>query len=240
MINNLTSAQHSRIEDELYAQEEILWAGTPTPLRALGGGSLVSAGASAGILVLVLGIIFTFRSMAFSGFEGMPMMGPPPAIFTLITLIMALTFGLVLLSPLWQWLNARNTLYAITNQRILILDGVLSQNATSYHAADIERIERRTYGNGRGDIIFRRETRSRRYRTSGGFRRTRYYTQSIGLFGIPDVREVERLIRVTFKGEEGIKPKRKHDDLMENSDADFYMDYEDTLAAIPPGEDPTP
>lgn len=239
MTHLLSPTQLHRIHDELLDGEAILWAGKPTLLRAMGGGSLVAAGVTAGILVLVVGIISTSRSMAFSRFGGMPMMGPPPALFTMITLIVALAFGLVLLSPLWRLLNARNTIYAITNQRIMILDGVLSQNATSYGADDIQRIERRTYGNGRGDLIFRHETRTRQYQSSQGFRRTRYYTQPIGFFGISNIREVERLMIATFRDNDGLPPqKRKHGELEDDTFDDLYLDYEDTLAAIPPGRDP--
>lgn len=241
MTDQFTSEQYNRIEDELLDGEELLWAGRPTPFRAMGSSSLISAGVALGMLLLVQGIIFGSRSMTFSATTSMPMMGPPPAFFTLFTLIILLVFAVVLLSPLWQLLNAYKTIYAITDRRILILDGVLSQTTTTYSADDIERIERRSYGNGRGDIIFRHETRAHRYRSSAGFRRTRYYTQPIGLFGIPNVKEVERLMLVTFTDDDTLapKPKRKHDDLIEDTFDDFYMDdYEDELAGIPPGEDP--
>lgn len=238
MTDILNPEEENRIEQELLDEEVLLWAGRPTPLRTLGGSNLYTVAMALISLIIVLVILAVSRGMMFMDLgPGSPMMGAPNAIFGLVTLIMLLSMGGVLLSPLWRLLNARRTLYAITDQRILILDGILSQKVTSYGADDIERIERRSYSTGRGDLIFRHETRTQRVRSSRGYRRTRYYEEPIGFFGIPDVRAVERVMIDTFMAGQQPYPKakRKNDDL----EADEYdEDYTTTLADLLPGMDP--
>lgn len=63
----------------------------------------------------------------------------------------------------------------------------------SYGERDIERIERRDKGNGKGDIVIGYEERVRRSRNG-----THRYTVPVGLFGVENVREVEALMLETF------------------------------------------
>lgn len=240
MMNSyLTPEQEERLHQELMEGEGLLWAGKPTPLRTLRGSSL-AASAGAAIVLLVMLSIFSmfFGRMFFVGF------GMTGMIFGLVALIMLVSIGAAILRPIWQLLNARRTLYAITDQRILILDGVLSQQVTSYGPDDVERVERRTYNRqGEGDLIFRYETRAHRVRSHQGYQRTQYREEPIGFFGIPEVRAVEQIMLDTFVAEPSRRPKskRKNEDWLleeEEEDEDFELDYESTLEDLLPGIDP--
>ncbi len=237
MINSyLTPEQEDRLHQELMEDEVLLWAGQPTPIRTLRSGSMLSAAGAA----LFLLVIFSVFSVVFGRmfFFGMGMMG---MMFGLVALIMLISIGAAILRPAWQWLNARRTLYAITDQRILILDGVLAQQVTSYGPDDVERVERRTYNRqGDGDLIFRYETRAHRVRSHQGYRRTQYREEPIGFFGIPDVRAVEQIMLDTFVADPSRRPKtkRKNEDFLAEEALDFEPDYGTTLEDLLPGIDP--
>ncbi|MBN2470838.1 MAG: hypothetical protein JXN59_08950, partial [Anaerolineae bacterium] len=175
--------------------------------------------------------------MFFVGFR----MGSFGIVFGLVALIILVSIGASIFRPIWQLLNARRTLYAITDQRILILDGVLNQQVTSYGPDDVEQIERRNYGQeGRGDLIFRYETRAHRVRSHQGYRRTQYRDEPVGFFGIPNARAVEQIMLDHFVTDAPLrgKIKRKNEELAVEDD-DFAPNYGTTLEDLLPGIDPT-
>ncbi len=89
--------------------------------------------------------------------------------------------------PIYRYWQATRTVYALTDQRALILKPTFgSTNVASYPT--LERVERTSLAGNRGDLVFATET----YITH-----ERYYrraTRKIGFFGIPDVRRVEELM----------------------------------------------
>jgi hypothetical protein len=110
------------------------------------------------------------------------------------------------LQPVFHYIMALRTIYAITNRRIITLKKGLNTQVVSFGERDIDRIERRDRSNGKGDIIIGYEERVRR--TKNG---THRYNVPIGLFGIDNVREVEALLLETFHSDENHddeKPKR--------------------------------
>jgi hypothetical protein len=64
----------------------------------------------------------------------------------------------------------------------------------SYGPADVEQLERRESADGSGDLVFARERYTTRHKGH-----TRTHTREIALWGIPNVREVERLLRENLK-----------------------------------------
>src|ERR1043165_3181903 len=69
--------------------------------------------------------------------------------------------GLYLLtSPLWEYLRARRTIYVVTNQRLLILNGLLRPSRRSFTPPDIGSVEVDAGHDGIGSIIFSRERES--------------------------------------------------------------------------------
>ena len=92
--------------------------------------------------------------------------------------------GLYLLtSPLWEFWRARRTIYVVTNQRLLILNGLLRPSRRSFAPADIGSLEVDVGYNGVGSIIFSREPESD---GEGGST-----VKRIGFKAIPNVREAE-------------------------------------------------
>ena len=101
-----------------------------------------------------------------------------------------LLFLLIVLSGLaclsWLRHKAGSAIYAITNQRVIAIEGAWSLAIRSYRAADLLDLERVERKGGCGDLILRTE----HYVDSHGKRHTKKY----GFFAVDEVQCVERLI----------------------------------------------
>ena len=58
--------------------------------------------------------------------------------------------------PLWNWLKARNTIYAATNLRPLVAEQLMSRKASSYPVYSLGRVGRRKGLGGTGSLVFDR------------------------------------------------------------------------------------
>src|SRR5260370_26489638 len=77
------------------------------------------------------------------GFSAFPLFGLP-----------FLCIGLaVILAPLWAYLKGRSTVYAVTNQRVMIISGSGNRSVKSYTPADIVSVEHRERPAGSGDVL---------------------------------------------------------------------------------------
>jgi hypothetical protein len=95
---------------------------------------------------------------------------------------LAIGFYLVT-SPLWQYWKARRTIYVVSDQRLLILDGLLRPSTKSFAPSDIGPLDVDAGYDGSGSIIFsERRTRD----GEGGWN-----VVKIGFIAVPHVREVE-------------------------------------------------
>src|ERR1700738_3876007 len=126
-----------RAQSELQSGESLYWTGAADPARA----ALTALPAS------IFGIPFAGFSLfwitqayhassamsksshdAFAkGFTVFPLFGLP---FLLVGL------GIIL-APLWAFLSGRSTVYAVTNQRVMIITGGGSRSVKSYTPGDI-------------------------------------------------------------------------------------------------------
>lgn len=182
--------QQRAVEYELQGGEKLLWVGRPAPGRL----TLQT------IPIVLFGIPWTafalFWMWGASGFGKGLHSAPGPFIFFPLFGLPFVLIGLgMLTAPLWAFRSAANTIYAITDKRLLILTGKMSgsRSIKSYTAQDIGNIERNERSNGTGDILFARNTT---YNSNAGRSAN---TSSIGFYGIPDARSVEKLIVDTFK-----------------------------------------
>jgi hypothetical protein len=170
------------LQREMDDGEQILWSARPDPMRV----------ARQYIVLFVFGIPFTLFALFWMGMTTM-ITGFMPGEFTPFKLfplfgVPFVLVGLGLLSaPFRAYHKARSGAYAITNRRIIMIEGGTSRTVKSFVQKDVQQIERREHSNGTGDVIFARE----RVRGSKG----RINTREIGFFGIAQAQEVERLLR---------------------------------------------
>lgn len=198
-------------ERELESGENILWVGWPDP----------SASMRQAIPIVIFGIPWTgfilFWIFGAAGF-GQPQQVTAPGLFAFFPLF-GLPFLIVgigmLSSPYWAARKARATVYAITDRRIIVIQAGRTKSVQSYQAADISDLQpdpvwhgwrypdgdalrrtgQATYGtersDGSGNLVF-----GQRAYVNGNSQNQ----ISIGQFvGIANVRDVEKLIRDTFK-----------------------------------------
>lgn len=164
---------------EMRSGERLIWADRPAPGRlALAGLPVTVFGGVFGAFALFWIVGAASMTPAESGvFAFFPLFGLP---FLLVGLGMAL-------APVWMWMGAKKTVYAISSDRLVIIRGNRIQ---SFEPDEIEELERRERADGTGDVIFNRQLVRSHNRHHG---RTR--ERKIGFFGIPEVRRVEDEIR---------------------------------------------
>ncbi len=129
---------------------------------------------------------------------GQVLMGIPFAAVGSVLVPVAIPFGVLFVAigicllgtPVWNYLRARNTIYVVTNRRLIVIEQVLRQSVTCLQGEAIERVERRENRCGIGTLIFSRvETQVRR---EDGVNHS--MVDEKGFFGIRNVGEVWRLI----------------------------------------------
>jgi len=96
----------------------------------------------------------------------------------------------MLLSPLWAYFHARRMVYAITNNRILIVQQGKTRRIESYGRSELGNIARVERPDKSGDLMFAQK----HYKDSDGDQQTK----DIKFVGIPQVQQVETLLRETF------------------------------------------
>ena len=174
--------------------EELLWVGAPDPARSVRRSWMTFA-----FGVVWMGFNVNFAVQWYAGpfhnvsgpFGLFGMQGGLSYLFE----VPFFAIGIVMLcSPLYAYLLAAKTAYAITNQRILIVESLLSRKVRSYTPSQINVLERSERPDGTGDVTFARSY----YRDSEGSRQK----SDAEFVGIPNVREVENLIRATFAGDQ--------------------------------------
>ena len=170
-----------RAQSELQSGESLYWTGTADPRRA----ALSALPASifgipfAGFALFWITQAFHATSAmskstnAFAkGFSVFPLFGLP---FLLIGL------GIIL-APLWAFLKGGNTVYAVTNQRVMIITGTSNRSVKSLTPADIVSVDHRERPDGSGDIAI----------TTNAIMRSNNMTSQmkVALCGIPNVKQV--------------------------------------------------
>lgn len=194
---------------ELTDGEELLWSGRPDPKS--------KSIASPGNVFLILGLVFTLVGIALllGGFiilETVEGRGREASIGLFITggifLIMGIAFAI---SGLVLRRTPRNTLYAVTNRRAIILRTGHYLTVDSYGKSEIGQVRRLERPDGTGDLIFsmQRSTSGYGYGSgyySGGYSSSASYSGTgmsrygAGMFnGIANVHAVERIVLSVLK-----------------------------------------
>jgi hypothetical protein len=198
----------SILESELDEGERILWSGRPDPnSKSINMLSRVFV-----ILSVVFGIVAVAVSIALIVLAAVSRGGNiTPAVFIpLITVASAFLFMTILFAifALVFRLPLRETVYAITDRRILILTSGSTLSIHSYSKADIGHLSRIERPDGTGDLIFAVPRVSNVYgygygmHSSGAYGTGMYdpgLSSASRFIGISNVRAVEQLVRRTFK-----------------------------------------
>jgi hypothetical protein len=170
---------------ELEPGENLLWTGRPDPGRA-----------AVQILPLeVFGAVWT----AILGYWGWAAWARGAAIdprgpdlcFPLFGLPFLL-IGLAALSvPAWVYLTSRRIVYAVSNERVLVVSSGTTRVVRTLRARDIDAIQRRERPDGSGNLRLA-------CRAAGGSAAPPR-TASVTIVAIPDVRSVEHIVRSAFQ-----------------------------------------
>lgn len=180
--------------------ESIRWLGKPNPLHA----------AKKVWLMSVFGIVFgafaffifsKMRSFGDTGFTLSPRPDPSP-VFNLFFSAIALIFVVVILrfvfAPLWEYLIALGRVYAVTNERALIIERFPSDDTKSYYPGDIKYIQ--VKGKEIGDVTFNSEIKTvTQYENRPGTSEQRAVRRkvrvSIGFFDLPEPTKAAAFLR---------------------------------------------
>lgn len=96
----------------------------------------------------------------------------------------------IVLAPLWAYLKALNTVYGVTDKRVLIITGTNSRAVKSYNPADIVSVEHRERPDGSGDVLIRTTPQMRTNNSSSQIA----VGLNVGLYGVANVKEVARYV----------------------------------------------
>jgi hypothetical protein len=206
-VDALSEQWQQRVAEELDPGEELVWMGSPDPVRTAGR-SLSTPAARVGWVTLATAIGWVLLALQI---VGPPRPGYP---FPWMVLLPAL-FPVLAFAVLAWWmpggLNGRrlphradHTLYMVTDRRVVIMEGGHPYKVQSLAPPQLTHMVRRQRPDGAGDLILTREPGTLSEGWAGGNNWAAYAWREVGLFGLADVRGVERLIRERLlRGEAG-------------------------------------
>lgn len=193
---DLPANLQQKLRDELKANEKAIWIGQPNP------NVIMKQGFKLYFFFIPWTLFALFWIYGASGFK-MPSFNFENGFDAFGTLfpLFGLPFVMIgfwgLSSPVWAKRRAENTVYAITNQRLLLLMFGKNSKIESYYAKDVKQLERNEKLDGSGDLLFA----TKGYRVSDGDPRT----NKDGFYAVQDVKNVERLVASFLKQNEVIK-----------------------------------
>lgn len=174
-VTELPSPLRERLRAELTRGETVTWAGQPDPGRMM----------RLGWVAWVFFLPWTVWSLGWMLEIAEPNVSSSMRLqLTAISLPFLLAGLAGLTVPYWMWRRARATIYAITNHRVLVIEG--TRAVKTYQPSELTASERTTRDDGSGDMVFRREE----YIDGDGDRAFRRH----GFYAVEDVKRVEALI----------------------------------------------
>lgn len=172
-----------RVDRELEPGEELWWLGAPRP-SLLTPSSLVAC--CVGLIFACFSVVFMVavsRMEAASWSDGLQFRDAYP-LFGLPFLLVGMLLFTV---PYWSLKKAQNTVYAITNRRAILFQGILTLSIHTFGPDRLTQVFRRERSNGTGDVIIQRLP----WADSDGFA----HVQEQGFMKIKDPKKVEDLLR---------------------------------------------
>lgn len=185
MLNGSADSIRPVAEAALSGGERLYWVGSPNPMNA----------ARRNLSRPLFGLFWT--AMVYFMYTKFALSKSFAGDFSIIFKLILAAFFLVgigmILSPAWNYINARYTVYAITDERAMIIRRLPKQTVLSYSIRNMEKIER--HGSDReGSVVFGRETIIVTNRRAGGGSQTQTMVVPVGFFGIAQPREAERIL----------------------------------------------
>jgi hypothetical protein len=179
----------ARVDGELAKGERVIWTGQPIAWRFVWPS----------LFIVLFGIPWTAFAifwMAIAGGISGHVPEQAPDFFSLFRFfplfgIPFVLIGLAMLSaPYWALRKARRTVYAITDRRVLLIEGGLlgSVRVRSIEPERLNDVTRTQYADGSGNLILQRQYQGNAQNRGAQF-------LNIGFYAIPDVKHVEDLVR---------------------------------------------
>jgi hypothetical protein len=176
-----------RAQSELQPGENLYWTGTADPRRAA-----VSALPASLFGIPFAGFALFWINSALHATHGLTRSSNADAfvksfsIFPVFGVPFLLVGLFMVLAPLWAFLKGRNTVYAVTDKRVMIITGGASRVVKSCTPADIASVDYRERPDGSGDIVIA---------TNMPIRTNNSVSQlKVGLYGVANVKEVARQV----------------------------------------------
>jgi hypothetical protein len=171
-----------KIDRELEPRETIKWVGQPIPRYFT----------AASITTFFFAIPWTafaiFWMWGASGFGQLLTLGfGLHLLFPLFGLPFVLIGFVMLLSPIWIKQAALQTVYLITDQRAIVIEGGFKTTVRSYRPEQLQEVYRQENKDGTGDVIIN----VRHWKDSDGDRRS----EALGFMGIRNPKEAERMLK---------------------------------------------
>ncbi|HEX5322572.1 MAG TPA: hypothetical protein VFW40_02220 [Capsulimonadaceae bacterium] len=179
---------------ELQPGETLVWVGKPIPSRVAWSGGTIP--------IFLFGLLWTaffvfWTGTAFSWAVSPSRTTAPPTALEIAFPFFGIPFllvGLAMLSmPFWAYRTAGQTVYAVTDKRLLIITRLRTLNVQSISPEILIGIDCRERPDGSGDLIF---TSNQVTAVTPASNRRNLPPE--GFYGVPNVREVEGSVRTTF------------------------------------------
>jgi hypothetical protein len=178
----------SVIDQELEQSEVLRWSSQPSVSQAFKKALPAVFGGTVWLAFSIVAAVAIYAKSREG--EDVPVM-------VMVIMGFFILIGLLLLtSPFWAVKTAKNTVYAITNQRAIIAVKKGSViDIQSFREDKLRDINKRIRSDGSGDLIFERQVSHHHSRKHG----THEHTKEIGFFGIPAVNQVQDIIETLIK-----------------------------------------
>lgn len=169
------------LDTEVRNDEQLLWAAQPGTGRAFKR--------ALPILLFALAWLVFSSFVAYMVFTDTDVPFFPKAFISFFLLI-----GVLLLSaPYWMMRAAKNTIYAVTSKRAMIIKKGRAITVDNYGPEKLGDIDKRIFADGSGDLIFEKRISHHSHRSRGRSRSSQQ-VKEIGFFGIPKVNDVYDMI----------------------------------------------
>src|SRR5947207_4024563 len=183
------STMETSVSNELLEGEQLLWSGSPGP----GKSSVASPGRVFSILGLIyspIGLLFLIAGLVVT-LTAQGALNPLPLIFFIVGGVF-FPLGLIFLGiGLFARFPSQDTFYAITDRRVIIVQGGRNVRVTSYGKRAITQLQRIEHPDGSGDLVFSGNASA----SYGNANYSTFNANRPGIFAaIPNVRQVERYL----------------------------------------------